>query len=104
MAKFFGAIGYAKEVEKTPGVWVNDIVERSHHGDLLNDASSWQRGDSTNDDLNINNKISIVADQFAFDNVPHMKYVTFMGAKWRIKTVEPKYPRLILYIGGLYNG
>ena len=104
MAKFFGAVGYATPVEQRPGVWVDRIVERSHYGDLLQNNSSWQTGESANDDLNINNRISIMADQFAFENFHSIKYVEFMGAKWKVKTIEPKYPRLILYVGGVYNG
>ena len=104
MAKFFGAVGYATPVEQRPGVWVDSIVERNHYGDIQQDNSSWRAGDSTNDDLNINNRISIMADQYAFENFHSIKYVEFMGAKWKVKTIEPKYPRLILYVGGVYNG
>ena len=32
-----------------------------------------------------------------------MRYVEFMGAKWKISSVEVQYPRLILTVGGVYN-
>lgn len=105
MAKFYGVIGYAEPVETKPGVWTDKITERNYFGDVLRDTSSWSTSsDSTNDNLNINNQISVVADPFAYQNVRFMKYVVFMGAKWKIKSVEIKHPRVILSIGGVYNG
>ena len=47
--------------------------------------------------------LRIVADPFARENFHKMRYVTFMGAKWKISRVEVGYPRLILTIGGLYH-
>lgn len=105
MARFYGVIGYAESVETKPGVWMDKITERNYFGDVLKDSSGWSTSsDSTNDDLTINNQISVIADPFAYQNVRFMKYVVFMGAKWKIKNIEVKQPRLILTIGGLYNG
>lgn len=105
MAKFYGVIGYAESVETSPGIWTDQITERTYSGDLVRNSSKWATSsDSTNDDLNINNQISIIADPFAYQNFHSMKYVEFMGAKWKITSVDPQYPRLILSVGGVYNG
>ena len=104
MAKFYGSVGYSETVETAPGVYTSRIIERDHYGDLLRNMSRWQAGNSLNDDLTINNQISIVADQYAYANFQSMKYVKFMGAKWKITNVEVQRPRLILTIGGVYNG
>lgn len=103
MAKFFGAIGYAETKETTPGVWEEQIAERMYYGDLTRNTRRLQTSDKLNDDINITNEISIVADPFAYQNFHSMKYVVFMGAKWKIESVEVQYPRLILTIGGVYN-
>ena len=105
MAKFYGPIGYSVSTEVRPGVWKDTIEERNYYGDLIRDTSLWTGSqDSTNDDLTINNQISIVADPFAENNFHSMKYVRFMGANWKITSVEPRFPRLILSVGGVYNG
>jgi len=105
MAKFSGVIGYGIPVETSPGVWKDRITERKHYGDLSRNTSQWSSSsDSTNDDLNIANQISIVADPFAKQNSRWMKYVEFMGTKWKITKIEVQYPRLILTVGGVYNG
>lgn len=105
MAKFYGPVGYAESVETKPGVWTDQITERYYSGDLLRNTSKWlPSSDSVNDELNINNQISIVADPFAYQKFHLMKYVEFMGTKWKIANVEVQYPRLILTVGGVYNG
>ena len=103
MGKFFGAIGYAEMVETKPGVWEEIITERDYYGDVIRNSRRLQSADQLNDNINISNEISIVADPFARDNIYSMRYIVFMGAKWKISNVDIQYPRLILSIGGLYN-
>lgn len=104
MAKFSGNVGYIKSVQTEPGVWENKVIEKLYYGDLVKNTSRYVNSESTNDDININNNISIVADPFACENFQHMRYVVFMNNKWKISNVEVAYPRLILTIGGLYHG
>lgn len=104
MAKFYGKIGYANTVETKPGVYEEQIVERSYYGDLIRNSRRLQSADQVNDDINISNEISIVADPYATNNFHTMRYAVFMGTKWKISNVEVSYPRLILTLGGVYNG
>lgn len=104
MAKFYGAIGYVETVETSPGVWEEQITERNYYGELVRNTSRFQVSDQVNDNVNIANEISVIADPFATQNFHAMRYVEFMGAKWKITNVEVRYPRLILTIGGVYNG
>ena len=104
MAKWYGVIGYGETVETTPGVYVERITERNYYGDVLRNSRRLQSTDQVNDNLNVSNEISIVADPYANENFHSMLYVEFMGAKWKISNVEVRYPRLILTVGGVYNG
>lgn len=103
MAKFYGIVGYAEQVETVPGVYSEEITERPYYGDLIRNTRRYESASQLNDNLNIANEISIIADPFAYQNFHAMRYVEFMGAKWKITTVEVQYPRLILTIGGVYN-
>lgn len=104
MAKWYGKIGYADNVEVEPGVWEDSIVEHSYYGDLNRNTRSLQNSGGINDNINLSNEISIVADPYASENFYKMRYVEFAGTKWKITNVEVKYPRLILSIGGVWNG
>lgn len=105
MAKWFGEIGFDIQTETVPGVWKPVITPRNYYGDVL----EWSRriqgaSEQVNDNITIADKISIVADPFARENFYTMKYVEYMGSKWKVTHVSVQYPRLILSVGDLYNG
>lgn len=106
MAKYCGKIGFCESDELTPGVWKDNIVEHYYFGDITkNMTSRWiPRSDEVNDDMGISNQISIVADAYAFHHFHTIKYIEWMDTKWEVKSIEVQHPRLILEIGGLYNG
>lgn len=104
MAKWYGVIGYAETVETKPGIWEEQITERNYYGDLYRNSRRLQSTDKVNDDINISNQLSIVADPYAINNFYSMRYAEFSGAKWKITDVEVQYPRLILTLGGVWNG
>lgn len=105
MAKFYGMIGYGVSEETEPGIFEVQIKERPYSGDVLAKNWKYQSSDNVNDDINIANRISIVADEFAYEHAYAMRYVELMGAKWKITDVDASQrPRLILTIGGVYNG
>ena len=97
MSKFYGSIGYAVTEEIRPGVWGEKITVRNYYGDIIRNTRQYQSSDNLNDNLNVSNEFSIVADPFAYANFQ------YMGAKWKISNVEVQYPRLILTVGGVYN-
>lgn len=105
MAKFCGVIGYATPIEVSPGVWTDVITERKHYGDVLENNVRWSSvSDSTNDNLSLGNRFSILADPYAEQNFHSMRYIEFMSTKWKITNVSTSRPRLIISVGGAYNG
>lgn len=104
MAKWYGIIGYAETVETKPGVWEEQLTKRSYYGDVTRNTRMLQNSGEVNDNINVANQISIVADPFAYQNFHAMRYIEFMGTNWKISNVEVQHPRLILTIGGVYNG
>lgn len=80
------------------------IVERAYVGDILRNTRRLQSGESVNDDLSVNNMISIVADPYANENFFAIRYVQWMGTLWKVTEVEVQSPRLLLRLGGKYNG
>lgn len=104
MGKFYGAVGFAKTVEVRKGVWKEELSERNYYGDVIRKTRRLENSQSANDNVNVNNSISIVADEHAYMNIFAIRYVKWMGASWKVTDVEVERPRLILSIGGLYNG
>ena len=104
MAKFCGKIGYETMVESVPGVYTPDTTVRTYYGDVNRQSRRLESDQKVNDDINIGNTFSIVADPFAFGHFHEMKWIEWYGAKWKITDVAVNYPRLELTIGGVYNG
>ena len=104
MAKFYGGIGYIIPVEISPGVWVDTPTEKKYSGDVLKTSTSWKNGENLNDNLIINNSISIVSDLFSNQNFGAIRYVHWLGAYFEVTNVTVMHPRLVLTMGGVYNG
>lgn len=103
MAKFSGIIGFSYTKETAPDVWEEEIVEKKYLGDVTRNFSQRKSSSNLNDDIDISNAISIVADPYANQNLHAIRYVVFMGVKWKVTNIEVQYPRLLLSIGGVYN-
>jgi hypothetical protein len=103
MAKFHGPIGFVTTIETAPSVHREVVTEYNYYGDVIRDSRRFQSGDGLNDNLQINNQISVIGNPYAYDNFPAMRYIGWMGSYWKITNVEVQRPRLILSIGGLYN-
>ncbi len=106
MARFAGIVGFAadEQVETSPDVWVDEIIERSYLGDVVRNTRQLGNGDKVNDDISVRNSISIVADAYASENFLAIRYVRWMGQLWKVDDVEVQSPRLLLGLGERYNG
>lgn len=104
MAKYSGKVGFITTEETPTGVWVSVPVERLYYGDLTRNHKRWNNGQTVNSDMVLQNEISIVADPYAMQNFQTIRYVEFMGSVWEVTSVDVQYPRLVLSIGGVYNG
>lgn len=102
--KFFGPIGYAETLESTPGVWTKKITEVNAYGDVIRNSRGLSDGDKVNNDLTVGNSISIVADPYANEHFFAIQYIKWQGALWTVSNVSVEPPRLVLRLGGLYNG
>lgn len=102
--KYYGIIGYGMTNETRPGICEERVTERTYFGDILRNNIRTQAASKVNDDITISNEFSIVADPFAFENYSFIRYVTYRGVKWKVVSVELQYPRLIIGVGGVYNG
>lgn len=106
MPKFCGTIGFSTSVEEPEGsgIYKNKFVTKKYLGDILKNTKRAETGEGVNDNVVLSNQISIISDPYARENFSMIAYVTFMGTRWKVTSVEVRYPRLILTLGGVYNG
>lgn len=102
--KYCGKIGFAMgDKESAPGVWTEQITERTYYGDLIRNSRRLQSSGNIIDNIQITNQISIVADPFAYENFHAIRYATYMGTKWKVTSVDVQRPRLTLDLGEVYH-
>lgn len=104
MAKFHGSIGFVKLEETAPGVHSEVVTERPYKGDILRNSQRWEASDKINSNLTIESRFSVVADAYANENFPYIRYVLWNSIKWTIRSIEIQPPRLVLTVGGIHNG
>lgn len=103
--KYYGMIGFETTEETAPGVYREIITERPYYGDLTRNTRRLENvSDQLNNSINISNEISIISDPYAMQNFYTIRYVEFRDVKWKVTNVEVQFPRLILSLGGIYNG
>lgn len=102
--KYHGKIGFVTFQEKTPGVDVEVAVEREYFGDIIRNTKRWDTAQQVDPNMQINNQISIIIDPYLKENLFTIRYASWMGSLWNISSVDVQYPRMILSLGGVYNG
>ncbi len=107
MARFSGTVGFLETKETDPidhpSVYSEVVTERPYFGDVLSHSRRWDQNGNLNENLAINNRISIVADTFIKENLGAMRFVRWLGDTWKITNAEIQYPRVILTLGGQYH-
>lgn len=104
MAKYKGIIGFVSNEEIEPGITEDVVTEKKYRGDILKNNQRFNVGTTTSGELKITNQFSIVGNSYAFDHVSDIRYLEWRGNRWVVDTVDIEYPRLVMTIGGLYNG
>ena len=104
MARYFGNVGYVEDVETAPSVYKHVVTERPYYGDEIVVKRRLDKGEGLNDNVEIGNQFSILADAYAYEHFFAIRYLTWMGQRWKVSNVTVQRPRLIMDIGGIWNG
>lgn len=102
MAKYYGNIGFAVQAETSPGIWEDVIEPRPYKGDVLQSGRRWEKSENVNDDFTISNRFSIISDAFLYSHIPAMRYIEYLGSKFKITGVNIDRPRVEITVGGVY--
>lgn len=106
MTRFYGEVGYGvtEENPSGSGKHVPVITEQAYYGEITRITKQHEPGEKVNSDLSAGVTISILADQYATEHFLNIKYLRWEGVLWTVTNVKVQRPRLIIEIGGVYNG
>lgn len=105
--RYSGKVGYSIETEVSEGNWENITKEVLVTGSVIDEkynnfkTSEYQ---TSNDSLTLQNRFSILFTKELLDNFPNIKYIIYNGIKWKVENVKLVHPRMILTVGGVWNG
>lgn len=102
--RYYGAVGYGESAVTESGVWEDHIVEYNYYGNVVRNTRTLIEGDKVNNDLSVGNSISVLADPYANEHFHAIRYIWWAGTRWIVSNVDVEGPRLILRLGGVYNG
>ena len=104
MARFSGLIGYVTQEESVPGVWSSVERTRKMKGNVIRQTASVVTGEGVNDNVSLNHRVSLIGDAYAFDNYFNIKWVKMDTKRWKVTSIEVERPRIIVSLGGIWNG
>ena len=102
MSKFYGKVGYIRTEEKRPGIYEEIVTERFYYGDITRRSLRWENTGAINDSINLTNEISIIADPYCYEHLSELRYIEFMGAKWKIFFFFFFFQRINVMLGCLF--
>lgn len=113
MAKFVGRLGIVKsQVEKMidgvpSGIFEDQVEDYLIAGDILQNSYRNDGGDKVNGEITLQHRFSIFAPASMLEaiNQPNTAlYLKVFGAYWKVTQFQFAPPRLILSVGGKYDG
>jgi len=104
MARFYGKVGFGQTQDKGNGVHAVDVYYREYFGDEVQNYKTADNSQGVNSEFHTSTQISIVSDSHASENLSAIRYVEWRGVLWRVTGVDIQHPRLLLRLGGVYNG
>lgn len=104
MARFYGKVGFGQTENEGNGVYTEVIQYRMYYGDITSNSRMVHNEQTVNPDLSVSNVVSILSDTHANEHFSAIRYVEWAGTLWKVTSVDQQSPRLLLSLGGVYNG
>jgi hypothetical protein len=104
MARFYGKVGFGQTQNNGNGVHGLVVYYRYYYGNEVQNYKTTDDSQHVNSEFRTSTLISIVSDSHASENLSAIRYVEWRGVLWKVTGVEAQHPRLLLRLGGIYNG
>lgn len=104
MTKYAGLVGYVVQEQTAPSVWTPVETPKRMKGDIIRQSASTQNDDKVNSDITLNHRVSLIGDAYAFSSYFNIRWIEIDGHKWEVTNVEVQRPRIIVSLGGPWNG
>lgn len=80
------------------------ITERDYIGDVVQRTEAFTVEGSVLPQYRTTTSVSVLSDGVLAEKYSNLRYISYMGQNWSVSSVVQQYPRMVVYIGELYNG
>lgn len=102
--RYSGKFGFAESTETAPGVMEDVITERDYIGDVVQRTETLSVNDSVLPQYRTTTSVSVLSDGVLAETYKNLRYISYMGSNWSVSSAVFQFPRLVVYIGDIYNG
>lgn len=102
--KYSGKIGFATQVEISPGVWEDSITEHDYLGDVIQRTERLDLEGSVLPSYRTTTSFSVLSDGVLKERYSDIRYISYRGVKWSVDSIIHKWPRIEMFVSEEYNG
>jgi hypothetical protein len=104
MSRFSGLLGFVRTELSDGGIYNEVSTEIKAKGTFRKISSRVYSEQEVNASVRLANEISVIGNNEIFNHLNSLKYVVWKGTKWSVTTITLEPPRVIIVLGGVYNG
>lgn len=101
--RFVGEVGFADTVETSPGIFEEQITPRRYRGTVTTDAHRLTVDDTVNGQIKTGAIISVLADKELLTRAFDVRWVMYLGVKWKPSYVDIRHPRVVFTLGDRFS-
>lgn len=102
--RYSGKLGIVQQIEVRPGIWEEVVSEEPVLGTVKQRTEVLSAEGSVLPEYGTNTSISVPARGVGPQDNSIIRYVTYKGLRWQIKSIVDEPPRIVMYIGEVYRG
>ncbi len=102
--RYSGKLGIVEQVELRPGVWDERVTEVSVLGTVRQRTEVLNGATSILPEYGTTTSISVPARGVGPMDNSMIRYITYKGLRWQIRSIVDEPPRIVIYIGEEYHG
>lgn len=104
MARFFGTLGLRQPLtEISPGIFEEEITTIEISGHLLRQNLQSPSNERLQSKGVVSHRVRFKIPEDSISNYPNIAWITWMGKKWTVSSVEYQHPNIIASLGSIYN-
>ena len=102
--RYSGKLGLVEQLEVRPGIWEEVVTEVPVLGTVRQRTEVLTGEGTVLPEYGTTTSISVPARGVGPQDNSMIRYVTYKGLRWQIRSIVDEPPRIVIYVGEVYRG